>query len=97
MGESQEDGLKSNLIKLIKDFKEEMDKSLKEIWENIIKQVQELNKTIQDLKMEIKVVRKRQTEGILQVENLGKRIGTTDSSITNRIQEREERYQEQKI
>jgi hypothetical protein len=39
MGESQEDGLKSNLIKLIKDFKEEMDKSLKEIWENIIKQV----------------------------------------------------------
>ena len=65
MGESQEDGLKSNLIKLIKDFKEEMDKSLKEIWENIIKQVKEMNKTIQDLKMEIKVVRKRQTEGIL--------------------------------
>ena len=37
---AQENDLKSNLIKIIEAFKEkQMDKSLKEIWDNIIKQV----------------------------------------------------------
>jgi uncharacterized coiled-coil protein SlyX len=34
---------------------------------------------------------KPQTEAIMDVENLGKRIGTTDTSISNRIKEVEER------
>ena len=34
-------------------FKEEMNKSLKEIQENTVKQVKEVNKTVQDLKMKI--------------------------------------------
>jgi hypothetical protein len=35
--EAQENDLKSNLIKMIEAFKEEMNKSLKEIQENTIK------------------------------------------------------------
>ena len=50
-----------------------------------------MNKTVQDLKMEKETIKKTQTEGILEIENLGKRTGTTDDSITNRIQEMEER------
>jgi predicted nucleic acid-binding Zn-ribbon protein len=53
--------------------------------------VKELNKTIQDLKIEIKTIKKSQRETTLEVENLGKRSGVIDMSITNRIQEIEER------
>ena len=49
--------------------------------------MKELNKTIQDLKMEIETVKKSQREKILEIENLGKRPGVIDASITNRIQE----------
>ena len=75
---------------MIEAFKEEMNKSLKEIQENTFKQVKDMNKTVQDLKIQIDAINKIQTEGILKMENLGKRIGTTDESITNRIQEMEE-------
>ena len=40
-----------------------------------------MNKTIQDLKMEIEAIKKIQTEGILEME-LGKETGTTEESIT---------------
>ena len=53
--------------------------------------MKEINKTVQDMKMEIKAIRKTQTEGILALENLGKRIGTTDANITNKIQDMDER------
>ena len=53
--------------------------------------MKELNKTIQDLKIEIKTIKKSQRETTLEVENLGKRSGVIDMSITNRIQEIEER------
>jgi hypothetical protein len=43
---------------------------------------------VKDLKMEIE---KTETEEILEMESLGKRTGTTDASITNRIQEMEVR------
>jgi hypothetical protein len=32
-----------------------------------------MTKNVQDLKMEIKVIKKTQTEAILEIENLGKR------------------------
>ena len=51
----------------------------------------EINKTLQDLKVEIEAIKKTQTGGILGMENLGKRTGTTDTSITNRISEIEYR------
>jgi hypothetical protein len=53
--------------------------------------VKETNKTIQDLKMEIETIKKSQRETTVELENLGKRSGVTDTNITNRIQEREER------
>jgi predicted nucleic acid-binding Zn-ribbon protein len=67
-----------------------MNKSLKEIYDNIIKQVRKMNKTVQELKMEIETIKKTQTDGILEMENQRKRLGTTDSKITSRIQEIEE-------
>jgi predicted nucleic acid-binding Zn-ribbon protein len=53
--------------------------------------LKELNNTIQDLKMEIETIKKSQTETTLKVENLRKKSGAIDASITNRIQEIEER------
>jgi predicted nucleic acid-binding Zn-ribbon protein len=53
--------------------------------------VKEMNKTIQDLKIEIETIKKSQRETTLELENLGKRSGVIDAHITNRIQEIEER------
>ena len=51
-----------------------------------------MNKTIiQDLKMEVETIKKSQRETTLEIENLGKISGVIDASITNRIQEIEER------
>jgi hypothetical protein len=44
--------------------------------------VKELNKTVQDLKMEIETLNKTERETTLEMENLEKRLG-----VTNRIQE----------
>jgi hypothetical protein len=43
--------------------------------------VKELNKTIQDLKLEVETIRKSQRETSLEIENLGKRSGVIDASI----------------
>lgn len=64
--------------------------SLKDIQENTIKQVKEINKTMQYLKVEIEAIKKT-NKAILEMENLGKRTGTKDTSIINTIQEMEER------
>jgi uncharacterized coiled-coil protein SlyX len=53
--------------------------------------VKELNKTIQDLKMEVETIKKSQGETSLEIENLGKGSGAIDASITNRIKKIEER------
>jgi chromosome segregation ATPase len=53
--------------------------------------VKELNKTIQDLEVEIETVKKSKRETTLDIENLGKRSRVIDASITNRVQEIEER------
>jgi len=49
------------------------------------------NKTGVQKKMEIKTIKKTQRETTLDIENLGKRSEVIDISITNRIQEIEER------
>jgi predicted nucleic acid-binding Zn-ribbon protein len=51
----------------------------------------ELNETILDLKMEIETIKKYQRETSLDIENLGKKSGIIDASISNRIQEMKER------
>jgi predicted RNase H-like nuclease (RuvC/YqgF family) len=51
----------------------------------------ELNKTIQDLKMEVETMKKTQRETTLEIETLEKKSGNIDVSISNRKQEIEER------
>ena len=51
----------------------------------------ELNKNIQDLKREVETIKKTQSETTLEIETLGKKSGAIDASISNRIQEMEER------
>jgi hypothetical protein len=50
-----------------------------------------LNTLAQDLIMEVETKKKTQMEANLETENLGKRSGIRYVSITNRIQEIEER------
>jgi prefoldin subunit 5 len=49
--------------------------------------VKKLNKTIKDLKVKTETIKKLQRETTLEIENLGKRSGVIDVSITKRIQE----------
>jgi predicted nucleic acid-binding Zn-ribbon protein len=51
----------------------------------------EMNKTILDLKREVDTIKKTQSGATLEIETLGKKSGTIDLSISNRIQEMEER------
>jgi hypothetical protein len=50
-----------------------------------------LNKTIQDIKMEVETINKSQRDTTLEIENLGKKSGVIDANITNKIQEIKER------
>jgi hypothetical protein len=45
----------------------------------------EMNKTIKDLKMEEETIKKTHRETTLEIENLGKKSGNIDVSISNRI------------
>jgi uncharacterized protein YukE len=83
--------IQENTGKLLEALKKETQKYLKEVQQNTNKQVKELNKTTQDLKMEIKTIKKSQRGTTLKIENLRKRSGVIDASITHRIQEIEER------
>jgi hypothetical protein len=51
---------------------------------NKTKQVKEQNKIIQDLKRKVETIKKSQKETILKTENLGKRSGVIDASITKK-------------
>lgn len=53
--------------------------------------MKELKNTIQDLKMERETKKKSQRETVLEIEIPRKKSGTLDASITDRIQEMEER------
>jgi predicted RNase H-like nuclease (RuvC/YqgF family) len=79
--------VQENTAKKVEDHKEETQKSLKELQENKTKQVIELNKTIQDLKMEVETIKKIQRETTLEIEILAKKSVTIDVSISNRVQE----------
>jgi chromosome segregation ATPase len=101
----EDSDLKSYLLMLVEDIKKDFNNSLKEIQENTAKevevlkekqentnkQVMELNKIIQDLKREVDTIKKTQSETTLEIENPGNKSGTIDASISNRIQEMEER------
>ena len=103
--ENLDPDLKTFLMMMIEDIKKDFHKSLKELQEstakelqalkekqeNTAKQVMEMNKTILELKGEVDTIKKTQSEATLEIETLGKRSGTIDASISNRIQEMEER------
>jgi hypothetical protein len=78
-------------MKIIESFKGDINNSLKEIQENTSKQVNELNEVMQIIKVEVETIKKMQMEANLEMENLGKRSGITDVSITNIVQKIEER------
>ena len=50
-----------------------------------------MNRTVQDMKMEVEAIKQTQSEWFLEMENIGKWTGKTDAGINNRIQETEER------
>jgi hypothetical protein len=54
-------------MKIIESFKEDINNSLKEIQENTGKQVRELNKAVQDLKVEAEIIKKTQVEANLKM------------------------------
>jgi hypothetical protein len=97
--------IKVYLVMMVEDIKNNFNNSLKEIQENTAKelqvlkekqenttkQVMELNKIILDLKRETDTIKKTQSEAKLEIKTLGKKSGTIDASISNRIQEMEER------
>ena len=83
--------IQENTGKQLEVLREETQKPLRELQENTTKQVKELNKTIQDLKMEVETIKKTQRETTLEIEILKKKSGTIDMSINNRKQEMEER------
>jgi chromosome segregation ATPase len=97
--------LKAYLMMIVEDIKKDCNNShketqentakelrvLKEKQENISKQVMEINKTILDLKREVGTIKKSQSKAMLEIETLGKKSGTIDASISNKIQEMEER------
>ena len=90
--------IQENTAKQVEVLKEEAQKSLKELQESTTKHMMELNKTIQDLKMEVGTIKKTQRETTLEIETLGKKSGTIDVSISNRIKKMEEKKsQVQKI
>ena len=76
---------------MMEDYKKDINNSLKEIQENTSKQEKKLNKNIQNLKMEVETIKKPQRVTTLEIEILGKKSGTIDASISNRIEEMEER------
>ena len=90
---------------MVQDIKKDFNNSLKEMQENTAKelqvlvekqentwkQVMEMNKTILDIKREVDTIKKTQSEATLEIKTLGKKSGTIDGSISNRIQEMEER------
>jgi len=104
--EKQDLDLKSHLIMMLEDFKKGIKNSLRETQENINKQVhayreesqkspkecqEKTIKQVKELKMEIEAIKKAKRETTLDIENQRKRQGAIDTSITNRIQEIEER------
>ena len=80
-----------NTGKQLEAFKKETPKCLKELQENSIKQEIEVNKNMQDLKRKIEKIKKTQRQTTLEIETLGKKSGTIDANISNKIQEMEER------
>ena len=58
--------IQENTGKQVEVLKEKTNKFLKEIQENTIKQVTELNKVVQDIKVEVETIRKHKWRQLLK-------------------------------
>ena len=76
--------IQENTGKYLEGLKEDTQKNPLKNYRKI-KQVKELNKTIQDLKMIIETIKNSQMETTPEIENLQKRSGVIDASISKRI------------
>jgi chromosome segregation ATPase len=89
--------IQENTAKELQVLREKQENTTKQVEvliekkENTSKQVMEMNKTILELKRKVGTMKKTQSEATLEIETLGKKSGTIDASISNRIQEMEER------
>ena len=70
VAEAQEKDLKTAFLNILELLKEEMSRYPQEIDENTKKQWEEMNQTVQDLKVEIEPTKKTHTEGNLLIKNL---------------------------
>lgn len=52
--------------------------------------MKKLNKTVQGVKMNVEAIKNTDTEGIQEIENLGRKTGTKDTNIITRILQKEE-------
>ena len=68
-----------------------MSKSVNNTLGNEEKTIKQVVETVQELKAEMETMNKTQSEGQLDMDNRGKQTETSEASITNRIQEIEER------
>jgi hypothetical protein len=68
--------IQKNTAKQVEVLKEKSQKPLKELQVKTTKQVKELNKTIQDLKMEVETIKKSQRERTLEIKNPRKEIAS---------------------
>jgi cysteinyl-tRNA synthetase len=94
------EAFKDDLNKVLKEIQENPFKQVEALNEERYKykETQEkynqtgeyMNKTVQPLKIEMEAIKNTQTEAILEMDNLGKRTGTIEARITNRMQEMEE-------
>ena len=46
---------------------------------------------VQEIKMEIERIKKTKMEATMEMDNLGKRSGVTDASMTNRVKDKDEK------
>ena len=72
-------------------FKEEINKSIKDIYENANRQWKEMNKRVQYLKIKMESTKKSKTEGNLEIKKKCSNLNRNHRGLTNRIQEMEER------
>ena len=70
---------------------EEISKFVNDTLGNQEKTIKQVMESVQELKTEMEAVKKTQTKDRQDMENLGKQTETSGTSITNRIQEIEER------
>ena len=84
--------LKKELKNFVKEMEEKKNKKLEEMNKSLKESQDDYEKTIKQVRGNWNRVKKTpQTKGTLEMKNLGKWTGTTDASITNRMQEIEER------